>query len=238
MTEVDNALEEIWKIDKNIESFSRSIIVITDAAAQADGLTELTDAQRTKIKTISMLKSEQEHSKTSQECEIFKLFDSRLGGIKASGKDEKPLGLKEDVRVEKNTPKEIQDAVSSWIKPRAGKYYACVPAILRLLKSYDKGTGMYWCPHEAHTDMARHTRPRYQQQAESLYTDLKDEIGEVNMEVVMATQMCGKQADQKVKGKEDDGISAICCMLSIEVRKVRVYGQGLGHCQEAVQQCR
>ena len=73
---------------------------------------------------------------------------------------------------------------------------------------------MYWCPHEAHQDMARHIMARYQQQAESLYTDLKDEIGEDNMEVVMATQMCGKEADQKAKGVEDNGVLAICCMLS------------------------
>ena len=48
------------------------------------------------------------------------------------------------------------------------------------------------CPHEAHKDMASHTRPTYQQQAETVYTDLKEEIGEDNMEVIMATQMCGK----------------------------------------------
>ena len=181
VTEVDNALEEIRKFDKNIESYSRSIMAVTDAAKQANGLTELTDQHSHKIKTISMLKSEQENGKTTQELEgkFSKLFDSRLGGFKASGKDEKPLELKEDM--EMNTPKDIQDAVSSWIKPRAGKYYACVPAILRLLKSYDPGTGMYWCPHEAHTDMARHTRHRYQQQTESLYTDLKDEIDEDNI---------------------------------------------------------
>ena len=126
--------------------------------------------------------------------------------------------------MEKNTPKEIQDAVSSWIKLRAGKYHACVQAILRLLKSYDPGTGMYWCPHEAHRDMARHTRHRYQQQAESLYTDLKDEIGEDNMEVVMATQMYGKESDQKVNGKEDNGISATFCMLSKYGKCESVYG--------------
>ena len=89
-----------------------------------------------------------------------------------------------------------------------------MPAILRLLKSYDPGTGMYWCPHKAHKGMARHTVARYQQQAESLYTDLKEEIGEDNMEVVMATQMCGKESDQKVKGVEDNGVSAIFCTLS------------------------
>ena len=85
--------------------------------------------------------------------------------------------------------------------------------ILRLLRSYDPGTGMYWCPHEAHKDMASRTRPMYQQQAEVVYTELKEEIGEDNMEVIMATQMCGKESDQKVKGKEDNGISAFfaCC---------------------------
>ena len=61
-----------------------------------------------------MLKDQQEKAKTTQEGKIFTLFDSRLGGFKASGKDEKPLGLKEDM--EKNTPKEIQDAVPSLIK--------------------------------------------------------------------------------------------------------------------------
>ena len=123
-----------------------------------------------------MLKSEQEKGKTVQEGKIFKLFGSRLGGFKASGKDDKPLGLKEDL--EKNTPKEIQEAVSTWIKPRAGKYYACVPAILimRLLKSYDPGTGMYWCPHAANNNISSHTRPMYQQQAEAVYTELKEEI--------------------------------------------------------------
>ena len=152
-----------------------------------------------------MLKDQQEKARTTQEGKIFTLFDKRLGGFIASGKDEKSLGLKEDV--EKNTPKEIQDAMPSWITPRCGKYYTCVPAIPRLLKSY--GTGMYWCPHETNQEMAKHTRIMYQQQAECLYTDLKDEIGEDNMEVVMATQMCGKEANQKVKEIENNGISSI-----------------------------
>ena len=58
---------------------------------------------------------------------------------------------------------------------------------------------MYWCPHGTHHDMASHTKVVFQQQAESLYTELREEIGEANMEVVMATQMCGKEADQAVK---------------------------------------
>ena len=84
MTEVDNALEEIRKFDKNIESYSRSIAAITDAAKQANDLTEFTDAQSAKIKTTSMLKSKQEKGKTVQESKIFKKIDSRLGGFKAS----------------------------------------------------------------------------------------------------------------------------------------------------------
>ena len=58
------------------------------------------------------------------------LIDKRLGGFKASGKDEKPLGLKEDL--EKNTLKEIQDTMSSWIKPRCGKYYTCITHVCQL----------------------------------------------------------------------------------------------------------
>ena len=73
---------------------------------------------------------------------------------------------------------------------------------------------MYWCPHETHQDMARHTRVTFQQQAESLCTDLKEEIGQGNMEIVMAAQMCGKEADQTVKGIENNGISSMFCMLS------------------------
>ena len=45
ITEVDNALEEIRKMDESIECLSRSTIAITDAARRANGLTELTDAQ-------------------------------------------------------------------------------------------------------------------------------------------------------------------------------------------------
>ena len=105
MTEVDNALEEIWEIDKKIESVSNSIIAVTDAAQKANGLTELTDHQTTKINAISMLKDQQGKARSTQESKIFTLFDKRLGGIKASGKDEKSLGLKEDL--EKNTPKVI-----------------------------------------------------------------------------------------------------------------------------------
>ena len=143
VTEVDIALEKIRRIESDIERYSNSIVAITDhdQATKPNGLTELTDAESGKIKTISMLKDQQAKARTTQEGKIFTLFDKRLGGFKASGKDEKPLGLKEDL--EKNTPKEIQDAMSSWIKPRCGKYYTCVPAILRLLKSYDPGTGMY-----------------------------------------------------------------------------------------------
>ena len=59
---------------------------------------------------------------------------------------------------------------------------------------------MYWCPHGTNQDMTTHTKVMFQQQAECLYTELREEIGESNMEVVMATQMCGKEADQKVKG--------------------------------------
>ena len=57
-----------------------------------------------------MLTDQQEKTRTTQEGKIFTLFDTRLEGFKfkASGKDEKSLGLKEDM--EKNTPKEIQDA--------------------------------------------------------------------------------------------------------------------------------
>ena len=62
--------------------------------------------------------------------------------------------------------------------------------------------------------MAKYTKAMYQQQAESIYTDLKDEISEDNMEVVMAMQMCGKEADQKVKGLKNNGISSMFCMLS------------------------
>ena len=130
ITEVDNALEEIRKMDGGVESLTRSIIAISDAAQQANGLTELTDAQSTMIKAISSLKDQQEKARTTQEGNVFKLFDKRLGGIKTSGKDEKALGLKEDL--EKNTPKEIQDALSMWIKPRCGKFYTCVPAICQL----------------------------------------------------------------------------------------------------------
>ena len=89
ITEVDNALEEIWKSDGGIESLTRSIIAITDAAQKANGLTELTDKQTAKIKAISTLKDQQEKARTTQEGKIFKLFDARLGGIKTSGKDEK-----------------------------------------------------------------------------------------------------------------------------------------------------
>ena len=85
---------------------------------------------------------------------------------------------------------------------------------MRLLKSYDSGTGMYWCPHGTHQDMASHTKVMFQQQAESLYTELREEIGEANMEVVMATQMCGKEANQVVKGLKNNGVSTMFCMLS------------------------
>jgi uncharacterized membrane protein YgcG len=212
ITEVDNALEEIRKMDESIECLSRSTIAITDAAQRANGLTELTDAQSSKIKAISMLEDQQKKAKTTQEGKIFKLFDARLGGIKTSGKDEKDLGLKEDM--EKNTPKEIMDALSMWIKPRCAKYYTCLPAILRLLKSYDSGTGMYWCPHDTNLDMAPHTRVTYQQQAEAMHIELRDEIGDTNMDIIMATQMCGKEANQSVKGIENDGVSTMFCMLS------------------------
>ena len=66
-----------------------------------------------------MLNDQQEKARASQEGKIFALFDKRLGGITASGKDEKPMGL--NLELEKNTPKEIQDAMSSWIKPRCGR---------------------------------------------------------------------------------------------------------------------
>ena len=200
VTKVDISLEKIRKIEKDIERYSISIVTITDQATMDNGITDLSDAESSRVKTISMLKDQQEKAKATQESRIFTLFDKRLGGFKASGKDERPLGLKEDM--EKNAPKEIQDAISSWIKPRCGKYYTCVPAILRLLKSYDPGTGMYWCPHDTGDDMAKHTKAMYQQQAESLHTDLKDEIGEDNMEVVMATQMCGKEADKRSKASK------------------------------------
>ena len=212
ITEVDNALEEIRKMDESIECLSRSTIAITDAARSLNGLTELTDAQSVKIKAISMLEEQQKKAKTTQEGKIFKIFDARLGGIKTSGKDEKALGLKDDL--EKNTPKEIMDALSMWIKPRCAKYYACLPAILRLLKSYDSGTGMYWCPHDTNQDMAPHTRVTYQQQAEAMHIELRDEIGDTNMDIIMATQMCGKEANQSVKGIENDGVSTMFCMLS------------------------
>ena len=52
--------------------------------------------------------------------------------------------------------------------------------------------------------MAIHTMAMYHQQVESLYTVLKDEIGKDNMEVVMATQMCGKESNQKVKWMENN----------------------------------
>ena len=48
VTEVDNALEEIRKLDKNIERFSNSIIAATDAAQQANGLMELTGPEKCK----------------------------------------------------------------------------------------------------------------------------------------------------------------------------------------------
>ena len=63
-------------------------------------------------------------------------------------------------------------------------------------------------------DMASHAKVMFQQQAESLHTELRDEIGETNMEIVMATQMCGKEANQVVKGIENDGVSTMFCMLS------------------------
>ena len=43
ITEVDNALEEVRKIDTSIESHSNSTTATTDAAQAANGLTELTD---------------------------------------------------------------------------------------------------------------------------------------------------------------------------------------------------
>ena len=85
ITEVDNALEEIRKIDKNIESFSNSIVAVTDAGQMANGLTELTDKQTAKIKAISTLKDQQEKARSTQEGKTIKLFDKRLGGIKTSG---------------------------------------------------------------------------------------------------------------------------------------------------------
>ena len=151
IAEVDNALEEIREIDKNIESFSNSTIAITDAAQAANGLTELTDQQSSRIKAISTL-GPARRFRSTQESKLFKLFDKRLGGIKTSGKDETALGPNDDM--EKNTPKENQDALPSWIKPQCGKYYTCVPAILRLLKSYDPGTGILACT-GAHTAPTR-----------------------------------------------------------------------------------
>ena len=71
VTEVHNALEEIRKLDKNIERFSNSIVAVTDAATQANGLTELTDQQNANIKTISMLKDQQEKARTTQEGKKF-----------------------------------------------------------------------------------------------------------------------------------------------------------------------
>ena len=129
VTEVDIALEKIRRIESDIERYSNSIVAITDQATKPNGLTELTDAESGKINTTSMLKDQQEKARTTQEGKIFTLFDhdKRLGGFKASRKDGKPLGLKEDV--EKNTPKEIQDAMSSWIKSRCGKYYIHMRAV-------------------------------------------------------------------------------------------------------------
>ena len=43
ITEVDNALDEIRKMDEGIGCLTRSVIAITDAAQAANGLTELTD---------------------------------------------------------------------------------------------------------------------------------------------------------------------------------------------------
>ena len=103
MTEVDIALKKLRRIESDIEKCSNSIVAITDQATKPNGLTELTDAESGKIKTVSMLKDQQEKTRTTQEGKIFTLSDKRLGGFKASGKDDKPLGLKEDL--EKNTPK-------------------------------------------------------------------------------------------------------------------------------------
>ena len=47
-----------------------------------------------------------------------------------------------------------------------------------------------------------------------MYTELREEVGEGNMEIVMAAQMCGKEADQVVKGQENNGVSTMYCMLS------------------------
>ena len=88
ITEVDNALEEIRKSDEGIECLTRSFIAITDAARKTNGLTEITDAQSSKIKAISTLKDQQEKARSTQESKFFKIFDKRLGGIKTSGKDE------------------------------------------------------------------------------------------------------------------------------------------------------
>ena len=115
VTEVDISLEKIRKIEKDIERYSISVVAITDQTTMDNGITDLSDAESSRVKTISMLKDQQEKAKATQESRIFTLFDKRLGGVKASGKDERPLGLKEDLK--KNTPKEIQDAISSWIKP-------------------------------------------------------------------------------------------------------------------------
>ena len=84
-------------MSRGIESLTRSIIAITDAAQKANGHTELMDAQSAKIKAISALKDQQEKARTTQEGKICKLFDQRLGGIKTSGKDENALRLNEDV---------------------------------------------------------------------------------------------------------------------------------------------
>ena len=76
MTEVDNALEKIRKIETDIERYSNSIVAITDQATKPNGLTELTDMESAKIKTISMLKDQQEKARTTQEGKLKSLRSS------------------------------------------------------------------------------------------------------------------------------------------------------------------
>ena len=76
VTEVDISLEKIRKIEKDIERYSNSVVAITDQATKPNGLTELTDMESAKIKTISMLKDQQEKARTTQEGKLKSLRSS------------------------------------------------------------------------------------------------------------------------------------------------------------------
>ena len=156
--------------------------------------------------------------------EIFSYFDNSLGGIRTKH-HKKDLSYPSNLN--KATAEDIVNATRAFFAHRADEFWAIIPYTQRIMEGYDNQSGMRMKPPVISHDDTVTDRSKiddsiykaYVDQADSFYDVLQEALGAEEMTKLLSSFPCGMHNSETAVCYEQDGPTAVYCILSKYARQ-------------------